>query len=134
MDYYRLTDKDTPVREENIGVWWDWICNAPAEWKTVERTIIDKHTEVVTVFFGKDDTMHEPETPPLLWRTELRQMDDCEVIWRYPTRAAAEFNHSRAVRNVRFERGEAGVVHERRNRSVTGRFRRFVKGIYKLAK
>jgi hypothetical protein len=64
MDYYRLTDRETPVLEKDTRIWFDWYCNAPADWKTVESTPIDKNTQVVTLYTGKDDAMHEPEDPP----------------------------------------------------------------------
>lgn len=131
MDYYRLDEKDKPVLEPNMAVWWDWYCHAPADWKTIDSTTVDENTKVVTVYYGKDDTMREPGEPPLLWRTEIHRGDNCEVIWRYPSRAAAEFNHSRAVRNVRYESGEALVMHERRNRTLVGRVRRVLKGLQK---
>jgi hypothetical protein len=132
MDYYRLTDKETPVLEKDMAVWWDWFCHAPKDWKTVESTTIDQNTEVVTLYNGKDDTMHEPEDPPLLWRTELHQGENCEIIWRYSTRVQAEFNHGRAVRYVPFWKGDTEVVqHERRNKSLIGRVQRKIKGISK---
>ena len=131
MDYYRLTDKYTPVLEKDIQIWFDWFCHAPADWKIIDTTPIDKNTKVVTVYYGKDDTMHEPETPPLLWRTEIQRGDDCEVYWPYSTRAQAEFNHSRAVRNIRYKSGEPLVRHERRNKSIAGRLRRVLKGLHR---
>lgn len=129
MDYYRLIDKNTPVLEKNIKIWWDWYCNAPVEWRTVETTTIDRHTTVVTVYIGKDDGQHDQDEPPWLWQTELHHDDDCDVIWRYTTRAQAEFNHGRAVRDTRYRND--GVMYERRNRSLMGRVRRALKGLYK---
>jgi hypothetical protein len=132
MDYYRLTDKETPVLEKDMAVWWDWFCHAPKDWKTVESTTIDQYTEVVTLYYGKDDTMHEPESAPLLWRTEIHQGDNCEVYWRYATRAQAEFNHGRAVRNFRYSESGELVRHERRSKTLSGRIQRTIKGINKV--
>jgi hypothetical protein len=132
MDYYRLEDKDKPVLEKDMAVWWDWFCHAPKDWKTVESTTIDQYTEVVTLYTGKDDTMHEPEDPPLLWRTEIHQGDNCEAYWRYSTRAQAEFNHGRAVRNFRYSESGELVRHERRNKTLSGRIQRTIKGINKV--
>jgi hypothetical protein len=131
MDYYRLIDKDTAVLEKDTGVWWDWYCNAPAEWKTVASKIIDKNTVIVTVYYGKNKDILYLGELPLLWRTELRQGDNCEVIWGYATRAEAEKEHPRAVRNHLFVRGEIGPKHDRRSKSFTGRLRRALKNIVK---
>jgi hypothetical protein len=131
MDYYRLTDKETPVLEKDTAIWWDWFCHAQADWKIVESTPIDQKTKVVTLYHGKDDIAHEPDMPPLLWRTEIHRGDDCEMYWPYSTRAQAEFNHSRAVRNIRYSESGELVRHERRNRSLAGRVRRVLKSFSK---
>lgn len=132
MDYYRLTDKDTPVLEPDMRVWWDWFCHAPEDWKIVKSSPIGKNVNVVTLYGGKDDAMHEPEDPPWLWRTELRDGDSCEVIYRYRTRAQAERNHDLAVRDIPYWRGERELVrHERRNRTLFGRVRRVLKGLHR---
>lgn len=133
MDTYILEAIDKPVKENDIRIWADWYCHAPEEWKTVRRTRVNKHTEVVTVYTGKDAIMHEPGSPPLLWRTDLYEDDACETIWSYPTRADAEAGHPRAVANVRYRLGEETTVQlmqERRNKTLLGRVRRKVTSLY----
>jgi hypothetical protein len=131
MDYYRLIDKDTAVLEKDTGDWWKWYCAAPADWKTVASYVINKSTVIITVYYGKNEAMLDHGKSPLLWRTELRQGDNCEVIWSYATRADAEREHPRAVRNELYRRGEIGVKHDRRSKSLTGRLRRVLKHIVK---
>ena len=135
MDFYILQEIDKPVIEKDMLVWSDNLRRVPESWKTVNRTRIDEHTEVVTIYTGKDHRPHEPGQPPLLWQTELHEGDKCDYMGGYATRAAAEKGHAWEVMNVRFIRGEGTVAQmarkERRNRSLFGRVRRALKGLYK---